>query len=136
MKSILMLQDKNLLIRSILCNCITSQHLLLDEVLPKSYFTSTMLQSCNLSKFVFGNSQSSNFVTVKKIQNSSSSFSFFTCFIGAEKHTIMCFKTIPCNFLKKLPIHFSNSVFSLWPTCLESVNTPFEYLRKMKTILR
>ena len=106
---ILMLQDENLLIRSILCNCITSQHLLLEEVLPKSYFTSTMLQSCNLSKFVFGNSQSSNFVTGKKKNQKSSSsfsFSFFTCFIGAEKHTIMCFKTIPCNFLKKITYSF------------------------------
>ena len=136
MKLILMLQDKNLLIRSILCNYITSQHLLLEEVLPKSYFTSTMLQSCNLSKFVFGNSQYSSLdrmyvVTVKK----SKIIILYMFFLYEQKSTqLSVSKPFPAIF-KKLPTHFSNSVFSLWPTCLESVNTPFEYLRKMKTIL-
>ena len=131
MKLILMLQDKNLLIRSILCNCITSQHLLLDEVLPKSYFTSTMLQSCNLSKFVFGNSQSSNFVTgKKKNQKSSFSFSFFICFIGAEKHTIMCFrKKIPAIF-KNFPYSFFNfRLFIMANIVWKVLIPPFGYLQ-------
>ena len=127
MNLISMLQDKNLLIRSILCNYITSQHLLLEEVLPKSYFTSTMLQSCNLSKFVFGNSQYSSLdrmyvVTVKK----SKIIILYMFFCMSRKAHNYVFQNHSLQFLKNYLLIFQIPSFHygqhVWKVLIHPLN--------------